>query len=85
MMQRVADRLDEDPRDLPLTGLAISQNGPFWRGAAALPTEEDWRQNGGSLCSPSRGMATLRDCWRPPGRLTKGRPRQSTPVTVPAG
>jgi hypothetical protein len=43
MLQRVVDRLDEYPSGLPLTGLAVSQNGPFWRGAAALPTEEDWR------------------------------------------
>jgi Sigma-70 region 2 len=34
---------------------------------------------------PSRGAATLRDRWRPPARLTQGRPGQSTPVTVPAG
>jgi len=65
-----------------LTGLAISQNGPFLarRGCPAdrrgLATERRFSMQ------PSRGMATLRDCWRPPGRLTKGRPRQSTPVTV---
>lgn len=49
MLHRVVDRLDEDPGGLPLlTGLAVSQNGPFWRGAAALFAEEDWRQNGGT-------------------------------------
>lgn len=47
-MQRAVNRLDEDPRRLPLTGLAVAQKGRFWRGTAVLPTKEDWRQNGGS-------------------------------------
>jgi hypothetical protein len=29
MLQRVVDRLDEDPRGLTLTGLAVAQNSQF--------------------------------------------------------
>jgi hypothetical protein len=35
MLQRVVDRLDEDPRGLTLTGLAVAQNSPFY--VARLP------------------------------------------------
>ena len=63
MLQRVVDRLDEYPSGLPLTGLAVSQNGPFWRGAAALPTEEDWQLDSHA---PLRDSAVANENWVPP-------------------
>lgn len=62
----------------------LMQNALIWT-AADVPDLELAAAQIGSMCGPHERVATLRDRWRSPARLTQGRPGQSTPVTVPAG
>jgi hypothetical protein len=50
-----------------------SQNVRSGAAQIAAQSHSNWRHNGGSMCGPSRGVATLRDRWRPPARLAQRR------------